>query len=97
MEHYKEKRKSKRVPYQTPFFFTVISMHGSEFQRIQSDGTIMDVSKDGVGIATAFPLEPGQVLHWDDRHKHNRLHIGLVKWSQRQGSLYRAGLLFLLR
>lgn len=97
MEHQKEKRKHQRVPCLSPFNFTVLSMLGSEFRRIQSTGTIRDVSKDGIEIITEFPLQPGQVLQWDDRHKRNRLHIALVKWSQKQGDFYRAGLLFLSR
>ena len=97
MEHRKEKRRHQRVPYKFPFNFTVLSMHGSEFERIQSSGTVMDVSKDGMGIMSEFPVQPGQVLQWDDRHKHNRLHMGIVKWSQKQGDLYGAGLMFLLR
>ncbi len=86
-----------QVPYQSPFNFTVLSMDGSEFQRIQSTGTIMDVFKDGMEIMTEYPVQPGQVLQWDDRHKPNWLHIALVKWSQKEDDRYRAGLTFLLR
>ena len=79
MEHQKEKGEHQRVPYpSSPFNFTVLSMQESEFQRIQSTGTIRDVSKDGIEIITEFALQPGQVLQWYDRHGHNRLHIALV-------------------
>ncbi len=97
MKNHNEKRRHQRVPYQSLINFTVLSMHESEFRRIQFDGTIMDVSEDGIGIVTDFSLQPGQVVQWDDRHKRNRLHIGIVKWSQKQGDLYRAGVMFLLR
>ncbi len=96
MEHQKEKRKHQRVPYQAPCNFTVLSMQGSKFLRTQACGTIRDVSKEGIGIITEFPLQPGQVLQWDDRHKRNRLHIALIKWSQRQGDLYGSGSQFFL-
>ena len=72
-------------------------MQGSEFRRSQSTGTIRDVSKYGIEIITEFALQPGQVLQWDDRHKQNRLHIALVKWSQRQSHLYKVGVQFFLR
>jgi hypothetical protein len=95
MEHDKDKRTEERVPYKCPVCFTVLSMRGSEFQRIRSMGTIVDASKTGVELMTPFPLQPGQVLHWDDRHRESRLHIALVKWSRKRGDHYNAGLMFI--
>ena len=94
MERHEKKRRNRRVPCQSPFTFTVLCMHGSEFRRIQSAGTIRAVGKDGIEIMTEFPVQPGQVLQWDDRHTPNRLHMALVKWSQKQGDQYKAGLMF---
>jgi len=95
MENNKDKHTEEKVHYPCPFCFTVLSMQGSEFRRIHSAGTIIDASKTGVEVMTEFPLQPGQVLQWDDRHKQNRLHIALVKWSREQDDHYRAGLLFI--
>ena len=95
MGHDKDKPTEERFPCQYPFCFTVLSMKGSEFQRIYSTGTIVDVSETGVEVITEFPLRPGQVLQWDDRHRQSRLHMALVKWSLQQSGHHRAGLKFI--
>jgi hypothetical protein len=95
MEKDKEKRAHERLPYESAVHFTVLMMQGSEFRRVHATGAITDVSKAGIEILTEFPLQPGQVLQWDDRHKQKQLHIALVKWSQKQDDLFKAGLMFI--
>lgn len=95
MSAYPEKRRFERVPYQTPLFFTILLTHDSQLQKIQASGTIIDATDAGIGLMTAYPLQPGHVLEWDDAHRKGNLHIALVKWSQQQDDLYRAGLLFI--
>ncbi|MEW6109873.1 MAG: PilZ domain-containing protein [Nitrospirota bacterium] len=95
MKNYKEKRRFKRFPYQAPLDFTVLSAPESDSRRIQSAGSIIDVSEAGIGIMTEFPLEPGHVLQWKDKLRKGNLHIALVKWSRKQDDLYRAGLFFI--
>ncbi len=73
----------------------VLSMKGYDFQRIQSSGTLINASIAGAKVVTPFPLQPGQVMQWDDSHRQNKLHIALVKWSTEREGLYRAGLMFL--
>ena len=94
MEMHTEKRSFARVPYEAPLNFIILLTQGSDFQKIQSTGNIIDASEAGIGIMTEFPLEPGYVLEWDDKHQKGKLHIALVKWSQQQSNLYRAGLFF---
>jgi len=95
MDKYEKKREHQRVLYNAPLHFTVLSMRGPVFRRIHSTGMIINASKAGVGISTEFPLQPGQVLHWDDSHRQKRLHIAMVKWSMEEAGLYRGGLTFL--
>jgi hypothetical protein len=95
MDTFEHKRKDERVPFHTLLHFTVLSAETSEFQRVKSSGEIIDASESGVGIVTGFPLQPGHVLEWDDKHQKGRLHIALVKWSREQGDRYRAGLMFI--
>lgn len=95
MNTFEEKRSDARAPFNLPLQFTVLSVETSEFQRIKSSGEIIDYSKSGVGIITSFPLQPGQVLEWDDIHQKGKLHIAMVKWSTVQGTHYRAGLIFI--
>ena len=89
-----EKRQHPRKPYNTDFEFIVLYMDSDDFRRISSKGKILDVSQAGLGILTDFPLEPGHVLQWDDMHTKGKLHMALVKWSEKSDSLYRAGLIF---
>lgn len=95
MDTLSEKRRFERIPYQTPLYFTILLTHDSQLQKIQSTGTIIDASDAGIGLTTEFPLQPGHVLEWDDKHRKGNLHIAIVKWSQKQANLYRAGLLFI--
>ncbi len=95
MDPSKDRRSEERVPYSSPLRFTVLSMDSAEFQRVSSNGEIIDASASGVGIITGFPLKPGHVLEWNDKHKKGKLHIALVKWSCEEGEHDRAGLLFI--
>jgi hypothetical protein len=70
-------------------------MRGNDFHRVGTSGMFINSSKTGAEVMTMFPLQPGQVLQWDDRHNQNKLHMALVKWSQETGDHYEAGLMFL--
>lgn len=94
MQEYGEKRKHKREPYSDSIEFIVLSSHEAELIRADSSGTIVDISEGGIGLTTSFPLEVGHVVEWDDKHQTGKLHIALVKWSQRLDNKYRAGLMF---
>ncbi len=72
--------------------FTVLPMEISDLKRIRSSGRMIDASEGGIGLITEFPLQSGHVLEWNDKHLKGHLHIGLVKWSQKQNNHYRAGL-----
>ena len=95
MRTYEEKRQHERVPCKFPYNFVVLSMHGCDFHRVESSGMFINASKAGAEIVTMFPLQPGQVLQWDDRLDQSKLHMALVKWSEETGDHYRAGLMFL--
>jgi hypothetical protein len=95
MDMFEQKRSEERVTYRSFLRFTVLSSETPEFQRVHSEGEIINASNSGVGIVTGFPLKPGHVLEWDDKHQKGKLHIALVKWSREQGDRYRAGLVFI--
>ncbi len=78
-----------------PLFFTVLSMQGHKFQRVYSVGTIIDACESGLEIMIDYPIQPGNVLQWDDIHKPGTLHTAIVKWSMKEEELYRSGLKFL--
>lgn len=95
MSNYKEQRKHAREPYTISLDFTVLLTQATEFQRLPATGKALDKSPAGLGLITAFPLEPGHVLQWDDQHKKGALHIAMVKWTKQMDNLYRAGLIFI--
>lgn len=95
METHTERRGFARAPYEASLNFIILVTHGPDLHKIQATGTIINASETGIGIMTEFPLEPGYVLEWDDKHQRGKLHIALVKWSQQQSNLYRAGLVFI--
>ncbi len=92
MKTYEEKRRHARTQYHSPLQFIVLSCDSLNLQRTQSTGEIINASASGIGILTSFPLQPGHVLEWDDKHQKGKLHIALVKWSQEEGDRYRVGL-----
>ncbi len=95
MDKDEKKRGHKGVPYNARLYFTVLSMRGQMFQRVQSNGSIIAVCEDGIEIVIDFPVQPGHVLQWDDRHRPGTLHTGIVKWSLEEEGHYRGGLKFL--
>lgn len=92
---YTEKRSYTRVSTEAPLEFIVLLSEGQDLQKIQATGKIIDTSEAGIGIMTDYPLQPGHILEWDDKHRQGKLHIAMVKWSKEQTNLYRAGLLFI--
>ncbi|MBA4373139.1 MAG: hypothetical protein C0402_09805 [Thermodesulfovibrio sp.] len=84
-----------REPYKESINFTVLFMDNSDFMREHSEGEALDASKAGMGLITTFPLEPGHVLEWDDKHQEGRLHIAMVRWAKKLNDHYRAGLIFI--
>ncbi len=96
MDKDKKKRGYKGIPSDARIYFTVLSMREQKFQRVRSVGTIVDVCEGGIEIVVDFPVQPGHVLQWDDRHKAGTLHTAIVKWSmQEETGRYRGGLKFL--
>ncbi len=95
MDKDEETHGQEGVPYHVPLFFTVLSMQGQRFQRVYSVGTIIDTCESGIEIMIDYPIQPGNVLQWDDIHKPGTLHTAIVKWSMKEEELYRGGLKFL--
>ena len=91
----KKKRLNERVACRTPLDFVALSMQESEFRRTRAAATVINTSAAGIGILTEFELEPGHVLVWDDNHMPGALHVAMVKWAQKEGELYRGGLMLL--
>jgi hypothetical protein len=59
--------------------FTVLYQEDSHFRRKAVRGTILSAKKEDLVLTTGIPLEAGQLVEWDDRHKKGNLHFALVK------------------
>jgi hypothetical protein len=90
-----ERRKHAREAYNDAIEFVVLEETDAGLDRKQAHGTIMDISRVGIGIQTRYALQAGHVVEWDDKHEKGKLHIALVKWSRKIEDFHRAGLLFI--
>lgn len=70
-------------------------MDNADFMRTHTEGEGLNASKAGMGLVTTFPLEPGHVLEWDDKHQDGKLHIAMVRWAEKLNDHYRAGVMFI--
>ncbi len=95
MDGLTEKRSRERAVCDEPVEFTVLETEVAQFRRIAAEGRLINASDAGIGIMTAFPLSPGHVLEWTDRHQKGKLHIAMVKWSRSHDGQYRAGALLI--
>ncbi len=95
MAEIKEQRTHPREKTQGILNFIVLSLDASTLKRQEVAGNVVDASPLGIGIETEFPLQPGQILEWDDIGEKDKLKIGLVKWVRKEDDRFRAGLKFL--
>lgn len=89
------RRMHAREIYEDSINFTVLFMDSADFMRVNASGRVVDAGKAGLGLVTEFPLEAGHVLEWDDKHVDGKLHIAMVRWSEKSNDHYRAGLMFI--
>ncbi|MEK6581927.1 MAG: PilZ domain-containing protein [Nitrospirota bacterium] len=91
MQDFEKKRKFERVPYDDTIKFSVLFTEAEDLKKIDVEGKIINTSQAGIGIVTNFPLEPGHVLQWVDKHQKDKLHMASVRWSQELEDYFRAG------
>jgi hypothetical protein len=72
--------------------FTVFDMEEPEYKRETGEGTVISATKTDIEIATDFPLQPKQLIYWEDEHKKDNLHFAVVKWAKKTGNTYEVGL-----
>jgi hypothetical protein len=89
----REKRcKQERLSCYRSLTFTVLSRRESEFKRSKCEGAMIDISEAGSKILIGTPLQPGDVLLWDDIHRPGTVHVATVRWSQKADTFYTAGM-----
>ena len=88
----KEKRSVSREATSLNVRFAVTEVGGRDATRVEAKGSIVDISEQGFGMITTYPLQKGHAITIRDRGNEKMPGYGLVKWTERAGSAYRAGL-----
>lgn len=78
-------RKFKRK--KTTVYETSIYIPGESSSYIRA--ILVDISEDGIGLSTEYPLKPGQLI---EILTPKGVVTGTVMWTLKQDSLYRAGI-----
>lgn len=71
-----EKRRLKRKPVGKTITYSIIADDGA-IEESGLKASVVDISEDGVGILTDYPLEPGRILWFNDEVVRN---VGIVRW-----------------
>ncbi len=85
------KRRHKRRPVRLPIRYSLTVKEEGGVRNLQLTGTVIDLSREGFGLLTDYPLVQGSVLKIRSRESEVPRH-GVVRWVNREGGLYRAGL-----
>ena len=86
-----EKRKYKRIAYNKPLNYSLSVLKHKDLQDIDSTGTGIGISAEGLGFYTAFPLKPGHVLRIG---KEPTAQTALVRWVDKIDENFRVGAFF---
>jgi len=91
----KDERRFKRVPAFRNINYSASVMEKEGLKILDLKGDIVDISDEGIGMKTDYPLEPGYMVRFPEETKYD---IGVVKWSMPVGSgSYRVGIEFVER
>lgn len=86
------KREIERRPFVKILDYTVSVVEFRDLTRQRLKADIIDISEDGLGLLTDYPLEPGHVLTFNSGIGHR---TGVVKWCFKTPEKdYRVGLSF---
>lgn len=94
--HYPEKRKYNREQCSKPVEFSLNTIEYHQLKNIKTNGTIVDISEEGIGITTNYPLEAGHVLIFKNGNNPIPPSVGTVKWTTIEGHLTKAGVHFII-
>jgi hypothetical protein len=89
MASFSVKRKHIRVQDNMPLKFSLSVLDFKTLQKVHSSGTGIDISKEGMGFYTDFPLEPGHILRIE--RESEPVETAMVRWVDRFDSKFRVG------
>ncbi len=88
----REKRRSNRRPADIPVRYAVTEVQKGLASRIELKGKIIDVSENGFGLLTSYPLQKGHVITISRGGGPVPTGYGIVKWVKPEDDHYRVGL-----
>ncbi len=87
-----ERRKSGRSSFKGLIEYSLSLLDYKDLKRVEAEGEVDNISEEGVGFYTDFPLEPGHILilrmEQDDTS-----YAAVVRWMQETANRYRVGAL----
>jgi len=81
-------RQFERRPFSQTVDFAISSRESREQKFLHLKGRAVDISDDGLGIRTDYPLKPGHMLWFNDGTEEK---AGLVQWCIKHDDDYRVG------
>ena len=90
-------REHERTSFITPLKYSVSVQNMQELQKVHDVAVSVDISDEGIGIITDFPVQQGYVLTFEADKKINKgifKKAAIVRWTGKIHSQYRAGLKF---
>lgn len=86
-----ERREYERRPVKGTVHYIVIGLEDVNWRVMNLMAEVVDISEQGIGIETEYPLETGHALQFSNGVSA----MGVVRWSVRHNTGYRAGIAFL--
>ena len=90
-------REHERTSFVTPLKYSVSVLNMQELKKVHNVAVSVDISDEGLGIITDFPVQQGHVLTFEDDQQINNgifKKAAIVRWTGKIHSQYRAGLKF---
>ncbi|MBI4685664.1 MAG: PilZ domain-containing protein [Nitrospirae bacterium] len=90
-----DKRTQKRDPLKEHVEFSILGVvvgHKEFLDGPKITGSMVDISKTGIGLTTDTPLQIGNLVKFS---KSNPNKLGVVMWTLNAGDAYRAGVRFI--
>lgn len=87
-----ERRKHQRKEHNVPMVYSLFVLENKDVRKVLSGADGVDISDEGLGMKTEFPLEPGHILRL--RVDNGSEQTAMVRWVEKNGGKYRVGILF---
>jgi len=89
-----DRRRFKRNAVRVEIRYTVTDLQNTYASVVEASGTIVDISSNGFGMLTSYPLRKGHVITIRDGKREGLPDYGMVRWSDVEDNQIRAGLSF---